>query len=85
VKVSIVFPPSPQLGPDPLDTTARKDRRIGEFLDGDKLDVLVIWREVGEEYEGGQRTQIASAGIWSRLTASQIETALEAIYSDGLG
>lgn len=85
MKVAIVFEPDPDLGPDPLDTTAKKDRRIGEFLDSDDVDVLVIWREVGDEFEGGFRTHVAGAGIWEHLTGEQIEEALGAINSDGLG
>lgn len=81
--MAIVFEPDPDLGADPLDE-AGSPRRLGEFLDSEKTDVLIVYREIGEQFEGGSRTNILSSGIWENLTAEQIDEALAAIDDDGL-
>lgn len=83
MKVAIVYEPDPDLGPDPLDE-ANKPRRLGEFIDSDKTDVLLMYREYGDEFEDGFRTHILPSGIWENLTSEQIEDALAAINTDGL-
>lgn len=69
MRVAIVFEPDPDLGPDPNDD-ARKPRRIGEFLDVDR-DVIVIYREWGDEFDGGFRDHLFGQGIWENLTVEQ--------------
>lgn len=76
VKVSIVFEPDPDLGPDPEDE-AQSPRRLGEFIDSDKTDVLLMWREYGEQFEDGNRTHIISTGVWENITADQMDDILE--------
>jgi hypothetical protein len=83
MKVAVVFEPDPDLGSDPLDE-AKQPRRLGEFLDSDRVDVLLIYREVGEQFEGGSRTNILSSGIWENLTVEQIDQALAPLFEDGL-
>ena len=72
MKVTIVFDPDPDLGADPLDEAAMP-RRQGEFLDSDKLDVFIAWRELGEQFEGGSRTHFIGSGIWENLSEEQNE------------
>jgi len=76
VKVSIVFEPDEDLGPDPLDDTAKSPRRLGEFLDSDKLDIFVAWREVGEQFEGGSRIHFVGSGIWENMDDEQYDQVL---------
>ena len=75
MKVAIVFEPDPDLGSDPLDEAAMP-RRLGEFLDSDKQDVFVAWREWGEQFEDGYRTHTVGSGIWENLTVEQIDQVL---------
>jgi hypothetical protein len=83
MKVAVVFEPDPDLGSDPLDE-AKQPRRLGEFLDSEKVDVLLIYRDVGEQFDGGFRTHILSSGIWENLTRQQISEALAPLFEDGL-
>ena len=83
MKVAIVFEPDEDLGPDPMDD-AKAPRRLGEFLDSDKLDVLVAWREVGEQFEGGSRTHYISSGIWENLSEEQYDQIDAWLNADGL-
>lgn len=42
-------------------------------------DCIVIWREWGEQFDGGSRTHCVSQGAWENLSLSDFETMLEAI------
>jgi len=68
--VAIVYEPDPDLGPDPLDE-AKQPRRLGELLDMDRQDVLVVWREYGDQFVDGVRTHIVSSGSWENITDEQ--------------
>lgn len=83
MKVSIVFDPDPELGPDPLDEHGA-ERRLGEFLDSDRTDILVVWREIGEQFEDGARTHVIGSGIWENLSQEQIDQVDAWLNSDGL-
>lgn len=83
MKVAIVYEPDPDLGFDPLDE-AKTPRRLGEWIDSEKTDVLLMYREYGDQFEDGYRTHIVPSGVWENLTAEQIEDALAAINDDGL-
>jgi hypothetical protein len=83
VKVAIVFEPDPDLGPDPEDE-AKQPRRLGEFLDSDKLDVFVAWREIGEQFEGGSRTHFVGSGVWENLSEEQYDQLKAWLEHDGL-
>ncbi len=83
MKVAIVYEPDPELGPDPLDE-AKLPRRLGDFIDSEKTDVLVVWREYGERFEDGVRTHIVAAGVWENVTEEQFDEAMAAINADGL-
>ena len=75
MKMSIVFEPDPDLGHDPLDS-AEEPRRLGIFIDSDKEDVILIHRRYGDQFEGGNRTDIYSSGIWENVTLDQMEDAI---------
>lgn len=83
MKVAIVYEPDPDLGPDPLDE-AKMPRRLGDFIDSEKTDVLVVWREYGDKFEDGFRTHVVPAGVWENVREEAIEDALAAINTDGL-
>lgn len=83
MKVAIVFEPDPDLGFDPLDQH-QSVRRQGEFLDSERLDIFIAWREVGDQFEGGSRTHFIGAGIWENLSESQHEQLFAWLHSDGL-
>jgi hypothetical protein len=76
VKISLVFEPDPDLGTDPLDE-AKDLRSQGIFIDSDKEDVLLMHRRYGEQYEGGNRTDIYASGIWENLDIDQVSEALD--------
>lgn len=84
MKVAIVFEPDPDLGPDPLDE-AKTPRRLGDFIDSEKTDVLLMYRQYSDELEDGYRTVILSSGVWENIDEDAIEDALAAINSPGLG
>ena len=75
MKLAIVFEPDDSLGYDPLDD-AKEARRLGIFIDSDKEDVILIHRRYGDQYEGGNRTDIYSSGIWENVTLDQMEAAI---------
>lgn len=75
MKVSLVFAADPDLGPDPLDP-ANEDRALGIFIDSDKDDVLLLHRRYGDQYEGGNRTDIYSSGIWENLDPDDVADAI---------
>lgn len=71
-----MFGPDESCGPDPLDT-AKTPRSHYDFI-GDNGDVLVIWREYGEQFEGGNRTHVAGQGIFENIgNAKKIGRAIE--------
>lgn len=77
MNVAIVFGPNPDLGTDPLDD-AKMPRREGVVISPTE-DCIVIWREWGEQFDGGSRTHCVSQGAWENLSLSDFETMLEAI------
>jgi hypothetical protein len=74
VNIAIVYEPLPDLGPDPMDE-AKMPRRLGDFISSG-MDAFVVWREYGDQFEGGWRDHIVGQGIWENLTTEQIEQAL---------
>jgi len=76
VKVAVVFDPSPEIGPDP-DDPHKRDRRLGEFWDSDKLDMLLVVRQYGDEFEGGSETQVFASGIWENIDLERVEEAID--------
>lgn len=82
MKVAIVFEPDLDLGTDPLDEH-NTPRRLGEFLDSDRMDVLVAWREWGDQFEDGFRTHFVGSGIWENLTEEQYDDLL-GLLNNGL-
>jgi hypothetical protein len=83
MKVAIVFEPDPDLGFDPLDEH-KSVRRQGEFLDSDKLDIFIAWREIGEQFEDGSRIHFVGSGIWENLSDEQYEQLMAWLHDDGL-
>lgn len=83
MKVSIIYEPDPDLGPDPLDEAAQP-RSLGEFIDDEKVDVLVIWREYGDQFEDGSRTHVIPGGAWEHVTEDQVDALLDSLLDDGL-
>ena len=84
MKVAVVFEPDPDLGTDPLDDADPPDQRSqGLFLDTDKLDVLLIYRTYGEQYDDGYRTHIFASGIWENVTIDQMSDAIDHITQLG--
>lgn len=83
MKVAIVFEPDPDLGPDPLDEQGSV-RRLGEFLDSDRLDIFVAWREIGDQFEDGSRTHFVGSGIWENLSGEQVQQLHAWLGFDGL-
>lgn len=75
MKVAVVFDPDPDLGPDPLDE-AKVPRRLGEFWDSDKFDIVLLVREYGDQFEDGSRTHIFSSGIWENLDPDDVADAI---------
>lgn len=75
MKISLVFDPDPDLGHDPLDET-KEPRSLGIFIDSDRDDVLLLHRRYGEQYEGGNRTDIWASGIWENVDIDRIEEAI---------
>ncbi len=80
MNIAIVFEPNPELGPDPLDH-AQMPRRQGEFIAAGS-DAFVVWREWGDDFEGGYRDHVVGMGIWENLTTDQIDDALAAIRDE---
>lgn len=78
MKVSLVFDPDPTLGSDPNDPHHRP-YRLGEFFDSDKVEMLLVVRQYGDEFDGGMETQIWSSGIWENVSIDQVEDALATI------
>jgi hypothetical protein len=77
MKVSLVFEPDSDLGPDPLDT-AHEPRRLGEFYDtNDPIDLLLFVRVYGEQYEGGYRTHVWASGAWEHVRPKQLDKILQ--------
>lgn len=76
MKIALVFDPDPELGPDPLDPHKR-DRRIGEWFDSEKADVVLLIRQYSDEFEDGYETQVWSSGIWENVDGDQIEDVLQ--------
>lgn len=74
----IVYDPDPDLGPDPLDE-AKRPRRIGEFLDLDRMDVIIIWREWDEAFVDGARTSMVTSGMWEHVSIETVMSALEIV------
>lgn len=69
MRLMVVFDADPDLGPDPLDD-AKQPRKLWEFIDHHN-DCLLIWREWGEQFEGGYRDHVVSQGIWENITDQQ--------------
>lgn len=76
MKVAIVYEPDLELGPDPLDE-AKEPRRLGDFIDSEKTDVLVVWREFGDQFEDGSRTHLVPGGSWENLTEGQLDQVVQ--------
>jgi hypothetical protein len=66
MKVSLVFDPDPDLGPDPLDE-AKEPRSLGVFIDSRNSDVLILHRKFGDQYGDGVRTEVYASGVWEHL------------------
>jgi len=80
VIVTIVYDVDPDLGPDPNDPHAQS-RRIGEVI-GDGADCFVVWRQWGDEYEGGFRDRVVGQGVWENLTEEQVDAAIAVIVGE---
>lgn len=78
--VAVVYAPQPELGPDPLDATAHTPRRLGDVIT-EREDMLLVWREWGEQFDGGSRTHVVSTGAWANVTHDQIVTTLDTLGS----
>ncbi len=79
MKVAIVFDGDPET-PDP-DAGHPEGIVRGEFLPAD-TDVLIVWREWGEQFEGGSRIHFVGGGSWEHIgmkAAKRIEKALGAL------
>jgi hypothetical protein len=48
----------------------------------ENADCFVVWREWGEEFEGGYRDHIIGQGIWENLTGDQVDVVLEGLSGD---
>lgn len=73
--VAIVYTPDDELGPDPRDDTAKVPRRQGELITPG-MDVCLMWREWGDEFEGGSRIHVVLAGAWEHVTHDQVTAML---------
>ena len=78
--VTVVYAPQPELGPDPLDTTAQTSRRLGDVIT-EHEDMLLVWREWGEQFTDGSRTHVVSTGSWANITHDQIVDTLDTLGS----
>lgn len=76
MKLAIVFDPDPALGTDPLDH-ANKPLSQGVWIDAAKIDVLLIYREYDDAFEGGRRTHVIGSGIWQNVTLEQAKAAID--------
>jgi len=75
--VAVVYEPNVNLGPDPLDSV-QVARRLGDLITPG-TDLLLIWREWGEEYPGGSRTHVVGDGIWQNVMLDRIAEAIEGL------
>lgn len=80
MRIAVVFDPDPSLGTDPRDL-AEQPRRLGEFIDGNAVDVLLVWREYGDAFPGGSRSHVLSSGAWENLHGKQIRKVLTQLGS----
>lgn len=78
MKVAIVFEGDPSQ-PDP-DAGHPEGLVRGEFLPAG-TDVLVLYREWGEQFEGGSRTHMIGGGSWENLSMEQMGAVLEVVNS----
>lgn len=77
MKVALVFDPDDSLGPDPLDDKAQP-RRLGEWWDtDDSIDLLLVVREYGDQFDGGSRIHIYPAGAWEHVTPKGLRKILD--------
>lgn len=76
MKLAVVFEPDASLGTDPKDKHDTP-RKLGEFLDTDDVDVLLIWREYGDQFDGGSRTHTIPTGVWEHITTDQVTDVLD--------
>lgn len=70
----IVFDVNPDLGTDPLDEVGQP-RREGVVIGPDQ-DAIVIWREWGDQFEGGSRTHVVGQGAWENVRLDTWEEVL---------
>lgn len=76
MKVMIVFDGDPET-PDPEAGHPEGIVR-GEFLPAG-MDVLIFYREWGDQFEGGSRTHMLGGGSWENLSVEQIREVLDTL------
>ena len=75
MNLAVVFDPDPSLGTDPLDSK-NQPRRLGEWWDSSKVDVFLVVREFGEQFDDGARTHVYSSGAWENIQSKAIKKIL---------
>lgn len=80
MKISIVFEPNAEWGPDPLDPHG-KVRAMGEFYDTDNqpIDVLLVVREYGEKPGDQPLTHFYMTGAWESHGDVMMEQVMEVL------
>lgn len=54
----------------------------GAWIDTRHDDMLLVWREYGEQFDGGMRTHVVSAGAFEHITHAQIVSLLAHLRDD---
>lgn len=53
--------------------------RGADFIDGDRVDTLFIYRELGEQFEGGERYHVLGTGTMAHITVEQAAEAFDSL------
>lgn len=75
--IAIVFAPDPDLGTDPRDAHG-EPRRQGMVIPPG-ADVIVVYREWGDEFVGGSRTSVISDGQWEHIGIENVAAAINGL------
>jgi hypothetical protein len=76
MRVIMLFQPDPE-EPDPARGHPEGGQHYEFLPEGD--DIVVVWREWGEQFQDGKRTHIWGQGVWENLTDEQADWLIGAI------
>jgi hypothetical protein len=79
VKVVMLFSVSPD-EPDP--ERGHPEGGLHYELVADGVDCMVVWREWGDQFEGGFLDHFVTQGIWENVTREQIDEIVTALGKD---